>query len=114
MRCFEKNKLTTLSNDAGELPSAAGFGDIEAVYAHLHKLEHEIRQISNPEELAALEQEIRRGTEALAGFVLQKQLQANLDGAEQREREAELIKGMRGKWRKVMKRCACIPPVGLR
>ena len=48
--------MPTLSNDAGELRSAEGFGDIKAVYAHLHKLEQEIRQISTPEELAALEQ----------------------------------------------------------
>lgn len=91
--------MTTLSNDAGEQSSVEGFEGIQAVYAQLQKLEREIRQISSPEELAALEQEIRRSTDALAGFLLQSQLQANLDSAEQQEREAELIKSCQGKWR---------------
>ncbi len=88
-----------MSNDTREQSSAEGLEGIQAVYVQLQRLEREIRQISNPEELAALEREIRCSTDALASFLLQSQLQANLDSAQQQEREAELIKSCQGKWR---------------
>jgi len=66
--------------------------EIEDVYDLLQELEQEIRQISSPEELDALEREIMGYTNFLAALLLQKKLQASLDSEEQQEKEAELMR----------------------
>ncbi len=47
--------------------------------------------VSSAEELEALEREIRAETDRLASVLLERQVQANLDSAEQQAAEAELI-----------------------
>ena len=62
------------------------------VYVRLQELEQETRQITSPEELEALEQEIMGYTNRLAALLLQKKLQASLDSEEQQKKEIELIR----------------------
>lgn len=81
----------------GDLGSAdcVGNGDKrQQVYERLRELEQVSRRVTNPEELEALEREIRACTDALASFLLERHVQASLDAEEQREKEAELI----GSW----------------
>jgi len=53
--------------------------------------------VSNAEELEALEREIGGLTDELAGLLLEKHVQASLDRAEQKEKEAALVKALPGK-----------------
>ncbi len=74
-------------------PNCVGNDDKrQQVYERLRELEQVSRRVTNPEELEALEQEIRACTDALASFLLECHVQASLDAEEQREKEAELIR----------------------
>jgi hypothetical protein len=63
----------------------------------LHELEQERRMVRSAEALEALEREIRAATDQLASVLLERQVQANLDSAEQQAAEAELIQAWPGR-----------------
>jgi hypothetical protein len=65
----------------------------------LQGLEPERRRVHTPEELEALEREIRGYTDQLCALLLEMQLQASLDSEEQQEKEEELIRSWPGRLR---------------
>jgi hypothetical protein len=84
---------------------------LQEVYGRLQELEQERRVVRSAEELEALEREIRGVTDQLASVLLERQLQANLDSAEQQAAEAELIDAWPGRlksegWERVLIRAA--------
>lgn len=64
---------------------------LQHAYRALAELEHDYRVVSTPEELEALERDIRRQTDAVARLLLEKQVQASLETDGQKAKEAELI-----------------------
>ncbi len=86
-----------MSNDVARADCVENRDEIQEVYARLRALEQEVRPVSNPEELEALEHERSRPTDTLAALLPEKQLQANLDSERQKAQEEKLIGSWPGK-----------------
>lgn len=70
---------------------------VEEVLIRLQSLEHNVRTVSTPEELEALEQEILALTNRYAALLLQKKLQASLDSKEQQDKASDMVKSLPGR-----------------
>jgi hypothetical protein len=81
-----------MNSDLGTPDYVGNKADKQMVYERLRELEQSSRRVSSPEELEALEREIRACTDALANMLLERHVQASLDAEEHREQEAELIR----------------------
>lgn len=88
-----------MSTELRSKEEVANSNDLEEVCARLRMLEQEVGPVSSPEELEALEREIRRDTDALAALLLGIRLQASLDSQEHKEQEQELIRSWPGRWK---------------
>ncbi len=71
----------------------------QEVYARLQELGQERARMDGPEDLEALEREIRGYTDRLGVLVLQERIQALVDSPEQQEKEKELIGSWPGRMR---------------
>lgn len=81
-----------MNSDLGIPDYVGNKADKQGVYERLRELEQGSRSVTSPEELEALEREIRACTDALAKVLLARHVQASLDAEGQREKETELIR----------------------
>jgi hypothetical protein len=88
-----------MTNDLGKVDCVENCNQRQEVYGRLQGLEQERRRVHTPEELEALEQEIRGYTDQLCALLLEMHLQASLDSEEQQEKEEELIRSGPGRLR---------------
>jgi hypothetical protein len=87
-------------NNEGEQVDCVEDGDEkQAVYARLQALEQAMECVNGPEDLEALEREIRECTDRLGALVLQTRIQALVDSPEQQAKEKELIGSWPGRLR---------------
>ena len=71
----------------------------QALYAQLKALEQAGARVNGPEDLEALEREIRHCTDRLAALIVQTCIQTCVDSPEQQAKEKELIKSLPGRLR---------------
>jgi hypothetical protein len=88
-----------MTNDLGKVDCVENCNQRQEVYGRLQGLEQERRRVHTPEELEALEREIRGYTDQLGALLLEMHLQASLDSEEQQEKEEELIRSWPGRLR---------------
>ncbi len=86
-----------MNNDLEKNYISENTAALQAVYAQLHAWEQHVREVGTPEELEALEREIRGQTARLSALLVQRQLQAHLDSEEQEARERALLNTLPGK-----------------
>ena len=88
-----------MTNDLGKVDCVENCNQRQEVYGRLQGLEQERRRVHTPEELEALEREIRGYTDRLCALLLEMHLQASLDSEEQQEKEEGLIRSWPGRLR---------------
>ena len=86
-----------MNNDLEKNYISENTAALQAVYAQLHAWEQHVREVGMPEELEALEREIRGQTARLSALLVQRQLQAHLDSEEQEACERALLNTLPGK-----------------
>ena len=86
-----------MNNDLEKNDVSENTAALQEVYAQLHAWEQNAREVGTPEELEALEREIRGQTARLGALLMQRQLQAHLDSEEQEARERTLLDALPGK-----------------
>ena len=77
-----------MNNDRGRAECVENYNKRQEVYGHLQGLEQERRRVHTPEELEALEREIRGYTDQLCALLLEMHLQASLECEEQQNPRA--------------------------
>ena len=88
-----------MNNEGAQADRVADGDEKQAVYARLQVLEQALEGVNCPEDLEALEREIRECTDRLGALVLQTRLQALVDSPEQQAKEKELIESWPGRLR---------------
>src|SRR5918999_1854718 len=88
-----------MNNDRGKAECVENYTKRQEVYRCLQGLEQERRRVRTPEELEALEREIRGYTDQLGALLLELHLQASLDGEEHQKKEEELVRSWPGRLR---------------
>jgi hypothetical protein len=86
-----------MNNDRGKAEYVENYTKRQEVYERLRKLEQERRRVHTPEELEALEREIRGYTDQLGAWLLELHRQASLDCEEHQQKEEELIRSWPGR-----------------
>ena len=86
-----------MNNDRGKVECVENYTKRQEVYRRLQELEQERRRVHTPEELEALEREIRGYTDQLGALLLEMHLQASLDCEEQQKKEEELVRSWPGR-----------------
>jgi hypothetical protein len=88
-----------MNNDRGKAECVENYTKRQEVYRGLQGLEQERRRVHTPEDLEALERELRGYTDQLGALLLEMHLQASLDCEEQQEKEEALIRFWPGRLR---------------
>ncbi len=88
-----------MNNEGGQVDCVEDGNEKQAVYARLQALEQAMECVNGPEDLEALEREIRECTDRLGALVLQRRIQALVDSPEQQSKEKELIGSWPGRLR---------------
>ena len=86
-----------MNNDRGKAECDDNYTKRQEVYRRLRGLEQERRRVRTPEEVEALEREIRGYTDQLGALLLEMHLQASLECEEHQQKEAELIRAWPGR-----------------
>jgi len=81
-----------MNTDRGKAECVENYTKRQEVYRRLQGLEQERRRVHTPEELEALEREIRGYTDQLGALLVELPLQASLDCEEHPKKEEELIR----------------------
>lgn len=80
-----------MKGDLGTSDYVGNEDHLQAVDERLRELEQGSRSVTSPEELEALEREMRACTDALAGVLWERQVPASLEAEAQREKEAQWL-----------------------
>ena len=88
-----------MNTDRGKAEYVENYTKRQEVYGRLQGLEQERRRVHTPEELEALEREIRGYTDQLGALLLEMHLQASLDCEEHQKKEEALIRSWPGRLR---------------
>jgi hypothetical protein len=86
-----------MNNDRGKAECVENYTKRQEVYRRLQELEQERRRVHTPEDLEALERELRGYTDQLCALLLEMHLQASLDCEEYQKEEEELIRSWPGR-----------------
>jgi hypothetical protein len=85
-----------MNNDWGKVECVENYTKRQEVYRRLQELEQERRRVHTPEELEALEREIRGYTDQLGALLLEMHLQASLDCEEHQKKRNWYAPGLDG------------------
>lgn len=88
-----------MNNDLDKKHSIPNSDAIQAAYEEIWELEQTKQHIDGPEALEQFERSLRKATDNLATLILQKHLQASLDSPANKDKENELIKTCKGKFK---------------
>jgi hypothetical protein len=88
-----------MNTDRGKAEYVENYTRRQEVYGRLQGLEQERRRVHTPEELEALEREIRGYTDQLGALLLEMHLQASLEYEEHQKKEEALICSWPGRLR---------------
>lgn len=88
-----------MNNDLDKNHGIPNYEAIQAAYEKIWELEQTQQHIDTPEALEQLERSLQEATDNLTALILQKHLQASLDTPANKEKENELVKTCKGKFK---------------
>lgn len=88
-----------MNNDLDKTHSILNDEAIQVAYEKIWKIEQSQQHIDTPEALEQLERSLQEATNNLSSLILQKRLQANLDSQANKDKENELVKTCKGKYK---------------